>query len=123
MNPNPAAYRAALVVAVVAALVLVWLSLGVGIIGADGDPANAMYLAVLTIGSVVAAIARFRPAGMARAAFAVAIGLVAVTVIALTAGLGGPASPPLEIVSLGAFFVATFVGSGALFRRAAPERR
>jgi hypothetical protein len=34
------AYRFAVGTALVAALILVWLSLGVGIIGRDGDPAR-----------------------------------------------------------------------------------
>jgi hypothetical protein len=41
-----------------------------GIIGRDGDPANAMYFGALAVGLVGAVIARFRPRGMARAFFA-----------------------------------------------------
>lgn len=44
MRSSPA-YRTALAVAIVTALLLIWLSLGVGIIGRDGDPANRMYFA------------------------------------------------------------------------------
>ena len=45
------AYRSAVGLALAAACILVWLSLGVGIIGADGDPANLMYFGVLAVGS------------------------------------------------------------------------
>ena len=62
------AYRVAVGVALAAAFFLVWMSLGVGVIGADGDPANVMYVGVLGIGIVGAVIARFRPYGMARVA-------------------------------------------------------
>jgi hypothetical protein len=45
-------YRSAIGVALAAAFILVWLSLGVGIIGKDGDPANLMYFGVLAVGIV-----------------------------------------------------------------------
>lgn len=45
------ACRSAVSVTLAAAFILVWLSLGVGIIGADGDPANLMYFGVLAVGS------------------------------------------------------------------------
>jgi hypothetical protein len=44
-----------------------------GIIGQDGDPANMMYFGVLAVGITGAVIARFRPAGMARALIAMAL--------------------------------------------------
>ena len=119
------AYRAAVGVAVAAALLLVWLSLGVGIIGRDGDPANLMYFGVLAVGIIGAIVARFQPHGMARALFATALAQTSVAVIALIAGLGYPWSGPLELSALNGFFVALFVGSAWLFRRAAhgrPER-
>ncbi|MDQ3259144.1 MAG: hypothetical protein M3R15_35650 [Acidobacteriota bacterium] len=118
-------YRAAVGVAGAAALLLVWLSLGVGIIGRDGDPANLMYFGVLAVGIIGALIARFRPRGMARALFATSLAQTSVAVIALIAGLGYPWSGPLELSLLNGFFVALFVGSAWLFRRAAhgrPER-
>ena len=107
-------------VAIVAAMMLVWLSLGVGIIGQDGDPANAMYFGVLAIGIVGAIIARFQPHGMAHALVAMALAQALVTVIALSARLGLPWSGPAEILLLNGFFIALFVGSAWLFRRSAP---
>ena len=107
-------------VAIVAAMMLVWLSLGVGIIGQDGDPANAMYFGVLAIGIAGAIIARFQPHGMARALVAMALAQALVTVIALGAELGLPWSGPAEILLLNGFFIALFVGSAWLFRRSAP---
>jgi hypothetical protein len=52
-----AAYRAAVSAALAAAFILVWMNLAVGVIGAEGNPANLMYggvLAVVIIGSVIA---------------------------------------------------------------------
>lgn len=117
------AYRAAIGVALAAAFLLVWLSFGVGIIGADGDPANLMYIAVLAVGIVGALAARFQPRGMARTMLAAALAQALVAVIALIARLGYPYSGPLEIVGLNGFFVALFIGSASLFMRAAQTNR
>ena len=119
---NRNAYRAAVGVALAAAFILVWLSLGVGIIGADGDPVNMMYFGVLAVGTIGAIVARFRPHGMARALFATALAQALVAVIALIFGLGLPWSPAVEILVLNGFFVALFVGSALLFRHAGRER-
>ena len=116
------AYLSAIGVALMAAFILVWLSLGVGIIGADGDPANLMYFGVLAVGIIGAIIARLQPLGMARTMFAMALAQVLVAAIALIARLGLPWSGPLEILGLNGFFVALFAGSAWLFQQAARGR-
>ena len=116
---NNAAYRSALGVALAAALLLVWLSLGVGIIGKDGDPANLMYFGVLAVGIIGAVIARLQPHGMARALLATALAQAVVAAIALIARLGLPWSGPAEILLLNGFFIALFTASAWLFGRAA----
>ena len=116
---NSAAYRSAIGLALAAAFLLVWLSLGVGIIGKDGDPANVMYFGVLAVGITGVVIARLQPRGMARALFATALAQALVAAIALIAELGLPYSPPAEILLLNGFFIAMFAGSAWLFRRAA----
>lgn len=117
------AYRAAVAPAVVAALLLVWINLAVGIIGNEEHPANLMYLGVLAVGIVGAILARFRPHDMARALFATALAQALVGVVALVAGLGstGPIWP-LDILGVTGLFVAIFVGSALLFRKAAPTQ-
>ncbi|MGN2253772.1 hypothetical protein ACFWZ4_10380 [Frateuria sp. GZRe12] len=118
-------FRSAACVALVATILLVWLSLGVGIIGADGDPANRMYFGVVAIGVVGAAIARLHPVGMARALAAMAFAQALIGAFALVEGLGLPWSGPAEIVLLNGFFVALFGGSAWMFAQAArgePER-
>ena len=122
MNTDNTAYKSAMGVALAAALLLVWLSLGVGIIGADGDPANRMYFGVLAVAIVGALIARFRAGGMARALFATALAQALVGLFAVIAGLGRPWSGPLELSALNGFFVGLFVLSAWLFRRAAHAR-
>jgi len=116
------AYRAAVGVALAAAFILVWVNLAVGVIGTERDDANLMYGGVLAVGIIGAIIARFQPDGMARALFATALAQALVAVIALLAGLGSPWSGPGEILILNGFFVALFVGSAWLFRKAARGR-
>lgn len=117
MNTDKTAYRFGVGVGLVAAFMLAWLSLGVGIIGRDGDPANLMYFGVLAVGIIGALLARFQSRGMARALVATALAQALVAAIALIAGLGRPWSGPLELSLLNAFFVALFLGSAWLFRR------
>lgn len=112
-------YRVAIGVSLAAAFLLVWVNLAVGVIGKEGDPANLMYAGVLAVGIIGSIIARFQPRGMARALSMTAIAQALVAAIALIAGLGSPSSGPGEILMLNGFFVALFVGSAWLFRRAA----
>ena len=114
-------YRAASGMAIAAAGLLVWLSLGVGIIGKDGDPANWMYFGVLAIGIMGASRARLQPRGMARALCATALAQACVTAIAVLAGLGRPWSGPAELLVLNGVFIALFTGSAWLFQRAARQ--
>lgn len=113
------AYRAAVGVAVAAALLLVWMNLAVGIIGNEGHIANSMYVGVLAVGTVGALVARFRPHGMARALVATALAQILVAVIALVTGRGSSSpSWPRDILIATAFFATLWVGSALLFRRA-----
>jgi hypothetical protein len=113
------AYRSALGIALAGSLMLVWLSLGVGIIGADGDPANLMYFGVIAVGLVGAVIARLQAVGMSRTLVAMALVQALVAAIALVGRLGLPWSGPLELNLLNGFFIAMFAGSAWLFQRAA----
>ena len=117
------AYRAAVGVAVVAAFLLIWINLAVGIIGSEDNPANLMYGGVLAVGIIGAVIARFEPHGMARALVGMALAQVLVAVLALIFRWGshGENWPPV-IVVLNGFFAALWLGSAWLFRRAAREQ-
>jgi hypothetical protein len=122
MTPN-FAYRAAVGVAVVAAFILIWMNLAVGIIGSEDNPANLMYGGVLAIAITGAFIVRFRPHSMARVLVATAFAQALVGVIALVAGLGSTGENwPRVIVVLTSFFAALWLVSAWLFRRAAREQ-
>ncbi len=117
-SPSSSAYRMATAVALGTAVLLVWLSLGVGIIGKDGDPANGMYFGVIAVGVAGSLMTRFRPRGMALSLFAMAVAQGLIAGIAMAAGLGRPWSGPAEITLLNGFFVSAFVIAGLLYRRA-----
>ena len=117
MKPKPIPYRLAIAVAVGTSLLLIWLSMGVGLIGRDGDPANRMYSAVVAVGVFGAIVSRVRPIGMARTLVAMAFLQAAIGAYAALAGLGRPWSGALELMGLSSFFVILFIGSAWLFRR------
>jgi hypothetical protein len=117
------AYRAAVAVAVGAALILVWLMGAVGVIGIEGDRADLMYFGVLAIGISGAIVARFQPDGMARAMFVTAAATALVGVIALMLGKHEAAySSVFEILGLTGMFATLFAGSAWLFRSASAQQ-
>jgi hypothetical protein len=61
------AFRFGAAVAVIAAVLTVWINGAVGMIGSEDNPYNLLFLGVPPIALMGAFIARFRPAGMSRA--------------------------------------------------------
>lgn len=114
MKTTDRAYRAAVAVALAAAFILVWVNGAVGIIGNGDNPANLMLYAVPVTGIVGAAIARFRPRGMARAMVATAVAQALVTAIAGFAGLG-------HAFAMTGFFVALWLTAAWLFRKSGED--
>jgi hypothetical protein len=116
------AYRGAVGLALAAAVLLIWVNLAVGIIGSEDEPANLLYACVLAAGLAGALLARFQPAGMARALFAAALAQALIAVLAVAAGWGAGGSYwPLDLLALNGVFVALFAASGMLFRYAAHD--
>lgn len=114
------AYRFAVGVALAAIFILIWVNGAVGIIGDESDDANMMYFGVLAVGIIGAIIARFQPEGMAHAMYATALAQTVVAVITMIAGLGSTAPIwPKDILLLNGFFVALWLLSALLFRKAA----
>jgi hypothetical protein len=107
------AYRAGAAVALGAAFLMTWVNLAVGIIGDEENLLNLLFFGVLALGVVGAVIARFRPAGMARALVAMALVQALIAVIALITQAG------LAPVVLTAAFTAPWLASAWLFRKAA----
>lgn len=106
-------YRAAVAVALGAAFLMTWVNLAVGIIGDEDNLLNLLFFGVLAVGIVGAVIARFRPAGMARALVAMALAQALIAVLALIVQAG------LAPVVLTGAFVAPWLASAWLFGKAA----
>lgn len=113
------AYRAAVGVALVAAFLLVWVSLAVGIIGSEGNPANWMYAGVLLVGIGGTVLARANAEGMSRVLLAMAGVQALIALVAIVGGMGQPYNGALELLAINGFFVALFAGAAWLFREAA----
>lgn len=113
-------YRLGAAVALAAAFLMIWANAAVGIIGDEGNPANAMFAGVLLVAAIGATVARLRAAGMARAMIATATAELGVAVVALVGRLGAD-SPlwPRDILAVTAFFTALWLIAAALFARAA----
>lgn len=110
------AYRAGAGVAIAGAFLLIWVNAAVGLTDSEAD---LLYLVVVAIGILGAFIARFRPAGMARAMYVTAFAMALVGVGALIAGVIPEHNSVLKILALTVFFGTPFVGSALLFQSAA----
>lgn len=117
-------YRAGAGVAVAASFLLIWVNGAVGFLGNEDNPANLMFAGVLLIAVLGSVLARFKPAGMARAMLATAAGQALVGMIALAAGLGSVelSDRLYEVVMGTSLFAALWLMSAGLFRKAAGEQ-
>ena len=113
------AYSVAAAVGLGAGLLLIWVNGAVGLIGSEENPANLMYIAVLAVGAVAAALARFEPTGMSWALFATALAQFMVPVVALAISPRDFSPGVAPVFGLNFIFVLLFAASGALFRHAA----
>lgn len=107
-----AAYRAGFGIAIVAAFLVTWVNLAVGIIGDPGNAANLAFFAVLAIGIAAAALGRLQPPGMAHAMTVTAIAQALVGAYAAYAG-------SLEGVLSCAVLVVAWLVSAYFFRKSA----
>jgi hypothetical protein len=107
------AHRAAVGIAVLAGLGLIWVNLAVGMM--DVEPGNLMYVLVLFVALIGAAIGRFEPREASFAMFATAATHAIVAAIGLIANLG-PTLPA------DAFWIAGWIASGLLFRQASVQK-
>lgn len=108
-----AAYRLACGLSLLAAFLMTWANMAVGIIGNEDNPANLLFFGVLAIGLAGALIARFRPAGMAATLVAMALAQTAIGAWA--------SSQEVVILPFTVVFAAIWLTAAALFRRAARQ--
>ena len=115
------AARAGFGLALATAFLTVWVNLAVGMFGSGDDPRNLMFVGVLLVAAVGAALARFRPRGMRLAMAAAAVAqLMAALAGAAGAAVGpgpGSAGQAMETILVAAFAL-PWLASAWLFRRA-----
>ena len=117
-------YRAGFGVAVATGFLTVWVNLAVGMFGSENNLLNVMFAGVLLVASVGSLLARFRPAGMARAMGATALAQCVAAVTGLAVGLvAGPmerGGPDIWLeAALTAAFALPWLVAMQLFRMAA----
>jgi len=114
------AYKLATGLAVLTSFLLIWITLAVGIIGSEDNPANSLYLGVLAVEGIGAAIALFRAPRMVYAMFATALAMFLVPIVAML--IWRPSfDDPLGIIGvlvLNSVIAAMFGASALLYRRA-----
>ena len=116
------AYRLAIGIAITAAALMFWLAMGVGILGADGDASDRIFIGVLAIGFAGLLLSK-TPRGFAIAMFATALAQAAVAALAIRSGLHlAPYSSLYEILGVNGIFVVMFATSGLLFWFAARKQ-
>lgn len=112
------AYKAGAAIAVVTGFLITWVTLAVQIIG-DDNPGNLLYFLALLGGFVGVGLSRFRSAGLAKVAFALAgvLLLIPVVSVAFWPDDFNPGYPGVQLLS--SIFATLFAASGLLFRHAA----
>lgn len=116
------AYKAGAGLAVITGFLITWITMAVQIIGED-NPGNGLYLLTILGGFIGVGLSRFRPAGLAWVAFAMAAVLVAIPAVSVLRWPAdfNPGYPKVQLLSAG--FAAMFAASGLLFRHAAGQNR
>jgi hypothetical protein len=114
------AYQAAVVVALGAGVLTMWVTGAVGIIGSEDNPGNQLYLGVLVLAVAGAIVTGGRAARMTWVMSVIAVATVLVPVIAFAA-VAEPRSDVLapEVFGTTGFFAAMWLLSAWLFRKAA----
>lgn len=112
-------YRIGVIVALAACFLLVWVNLAVGIVGDEDNPVNLSFFCVVLAAAVGSFAARFQPQGMARAMLGIAAmqGLLGVAIGTAPSTARDPAGV-MGVAAVTGFFVALWLTSAALFRKA-----
>lgn len=108
------AYVVAAGVAVANAFLMTWINLAVGIIGSEDNPANQMFFGVLVVSMIAVAMTRLKALNLARAMEVTAVAQATTAIVTVAIGEG-------YIFVLTGFFVAMWLASAQLFRKAARD--
>lgn len=112
-------YKIAVGFALFVGLFLIWVNLGVGIIGSENNPYNMIYFGVIGVGTIGAIIGRFEPKKMVLTLFVLACTLALIAITALFKGIHQiPESSVSEVIGVNGLFITLFVVAAFLFRYA-----
>lgn len=119
-GPQSFSYRLGVGIAVVASILVVWITGAVGIIGGEREDANMLYLGVLALSLIAAAFARFQPRPLTWVLSGAALATASIALVAVMSGWGadGPIWP-FDVLGASGVLAAMFAVSALLFRRAA----
>ena len=122
-GPRNLPYRVAVGVAVVAALLMVWVTGAVGIVGGERHAANGLYFLAVGVGLIGASLARFRARGMMFAVGGAALATALIGVAAVAMGWGDDAPRyPLDVLGGSFLLAAMFAVSAYLFAQSADRQ-
>jgi hypothetical protein len=116
-------YRGGVGLALLGTFLTVWVNLAVGIVGSENNPGNLLFFVALLMGIAGAIGTRFRADGMARAMITTAVSIGIAFVLAQLGVRDEPMVKPFVEGAGTSLFVALFLCSAWLFRRAASEGR
>lgn len=118
-GPQSLAYRLGVGIGIVASMLIVWITGAVGIIGGEQNDANMLYIGVIALMLLGAALTRARARPMAWVLAASAFATASIGLVATLAGWGadGPIWP-LDILGASGVLAAMFAASALLFRHA-----
>ncbi len=122
-GPRDLPYRLAVGVAVVAALLMVWVTGAVGIVGSERHAANGLYFLAVGVGFIGAALARFQARGMVWALGGMAAAIALIGVAAVAMGWGDEALRyPLDVLGGSFLLAAMFAAAAWLFAQSDTKR-
>lgn len=113
-------YRLASGLTIITALFMTWVNLGVGIVGSGPNLPNLLYGAIPVIGFLGAIAVNFKPTGMARTLFVMAIVNAIIALVAIIAhNINSTGDATIQIILLNGFFIVLWAGAGLMYRNAA----
>ena len=122
MSPH-IAYRAGIAIAIATFVFLAWSVAAMGLVGAEGDRFDLLYLGLVAMGLLGSVLVGFRAPGMVRVLGGMAVAQAVITLLALVLGKqDSPVSSIAEIVGLNAMFIALFLAAAWLLQRATRHR-
>ncbi len=115
-------HKLAVAMAAGTGLLLIWVNLAVGITGAEGNPVNLLYFAVIVVGAIGAVLSRLDPIGLTRTLAATALTQALIALLIAVTGLA--VGPELtKTLGVNALFVGLWTGAALLLRSAATAPR